>query len=103
MPKGPRGEKRPGDVIGAAVMVATGEVEDNATSADRAPIAGAVRRAARLGRRRLRLPSGRRSLRRRRRGGGIPKDDVLGHDAFLNLFSNERRPFALEADVNPKR
>lgn len=33
MPKGPRGEKRPGDVIGAAIMVAkiaTGEVEDNA-------------------------------------------------------------------------
>lgn len=32
MPKGPKGERRPGDVIGAAVMVgmiATGEVEDN--------------------------------------------------------------------------
>ena len=31
MPKGPRGERRPGDVIGAAIMVAriaTGEVED---------------------------------------------------------------------------
>jgi hypothetical protein len=31
MPKGPRGEKRPGDVIGAAIMVAkiaTGEIED---------------------------------------------------------------------------
>lgn len=31
MPKGPDGQKRPGDVIGAAVMVAkiaTGEVED---------------------------------------------------------------------------
>lgn len=31
MPKGPKGEKRPGDVIGAAVAVAkiaTGEVED---------------------------------------------------------------------------
>jgi len=39
MPKGPRGEKRPGDVIGAAVMVgkiATGEIEDNATPADKA-------------------------------------------------------------------
>ena len=38
MPKGPRGEKRPGDVIGAAIMVAkiaTGEVEDNATPAER--------------------------------------------------------------------
>tara|TARA_R110000782_G_scaffold134919_4_gene227316 strand:- start:477 stop:710 length:234 start_codon:yes stop_codon:yes gene_type:complete len=33
MPKGPKGEKRPSDVIGAAVMVAriaTGEVEDEA-------------------------------------------------------------------------
>jgi len=32
VPKGPRGEKRPADVIGAAVMVAkiaTGEIEDN--------------------------------------------------------------------------
>lgn len=31
MPKGPRGEKRPADAIGAAIMVgriATGEVED---------------------------------------------------------------------------
>ena len=31
MPKGPRGEKRPADVIGAAVMVgriATGEIEE---------------------------------------------------------------------------
>lgn len=31
MPKGPRGEKRPADVIGAAVMVgriATGQIED---------------------------------------------------------------------------
>jgi hypothetical protein len=39
MPKGPNGQKRPGDVIGAAIMVAkiaTGEVEDNATSPDKA-------------------------------------------------------------------
>jgi hypothetical protein len=31
MPRGPKGEKRPGDVIGTAVMVgriATGEIED---------------------------------------------------------------------------
>jgi hypothetical protein len=31
MPKGPRGEKRPADVIGAAIMtakIATGEIED---------------------------------------------------------------------------
>lgn len=38
MPKGPNGQKRPGDVIGAAIMVAriaTGEVEDNATAPDK--------------------------------------------------------------------
>ena len=34
MPKGPKGEKRPADTVGAAVMVAriaTGEVEDELT------------------------------------------------------------------------
>ena len=39
MPKGPNGQKRPGDVIGAAIMVAriaTGEVEDNATAPEKA-------------------------------------------------------------------
>lgn len=33
MPKGPQGQKRPGDVIGAAIMVAkiaTGEIADDA-------------------------------------------------------------------------
>ena len=32
MPKGPKGEKRPADVVGAAVMIgkiATGEIEDS--------------------------------------------------------------------------
>jgi len=35
MPKGPQGQKRPADVIGAAVMVAkiaTGEIEDTITA-----------------------------------------------------------------------
>lgn len=39
MPKGPRGEKRPADVIGAAVLVgriAVGEAEDNQLPADKA-------------------------------------------------------------------
>lgn len=39
MPKGPNGQRRPGDVIGAAIMVAriaTGEIEDNATAPDKA-------------------------------------------------------------------
>ncbi len=34
MPKGPKGEKRPADAVGAAVMVAkiaTGEIEDEST------------------------------------------------------------------------
>jgi len=37
MPKGPRGEKRPADVIGNAIMVAriaTGELEETIDSAD---------------------------------------------------------------------
>lgn len=37
MPKGPKGEKRPADVIGAAVMVgkiATGEIEDDLGTTD---------------------------------------------------------------------
>jgi len=37
MPKGPKGEKRPADVIGAAVMVAkiaTGEIEDSPPADD---------------------------------------------------------------------
>lgn len=39
MPKGPQGQRRPGDVVGAAIMVAkiaTGEIADNATPADKA-------------------------------------------------------------------
>ena len=39
MPKGPNGQKRPGDVIGAAIMVAriaTGEVQDNPLPDDKA-------------------------------------------------------------------
>ena len=37
MPKGPRGEKRPADVIGAAIMVAkiaTGEIEEGLDTAE---------------------------------------------------------------------
>lgn len=52
MPKGPRGEKRPADVIGAAVMVgriATGEIEDDViTGADiqRGSLGGKARASA---------------------------------------------------------
>ena len=45
MPKGPHGEKRPGDVIGAAIMVAkiaTGEVEDHLVDDGKDPAAKAL-------------------------------------------------------------
>jgi hypothetical protein len=52
MPKGPRGETRPADVIGAAVMVAriaTGEAEDTKRSGRvRSGVAGASARAKSL-------------------------------------------------------
>lgn len=52
MPKGPQGQKRPADVISAAVAVAkiaTGEVEETQSSGRRASgIAGAKARAAAL-------------------------------------------------------
>ncbi len=47
MPKGPRGEKRPADVIGAAVKVmriATGEEED-----EREPVTSAAAQLGKLG------------------------------------------------------
>jgi hypothetical protein len=43
MPRGPKGEKRPGDVIGAAVMIgkiATGEIEDITTEDGKNAAAG---------------------------------------------------------------
>lgn len=45
MPKGPRGEKRPGDVIGAAVMVAriaTGEITEPVEDDGKDPAAKAL-------------------------------------------------------------
>ena len=52
MPKGPRGERRPGDVIGAAIMVAriaTGEIQDNKkTSRVKSGRAGGTARAQSL-------------------------------------------------------
>jgi hypothetical protein len=53
MPRGPRGEKRPADVIGAAVMVAkiaTGEIEDvkGAPNRARGGRVGGKRRAEKL-------------------------------------------------------
>jgi hypothetical protein len=45
MPKGPKGEKRPADVIGAAVMVgriATGEIEDAPLDDGKDPAAKAL-------------------------------------------------------------
>lgn len=52
MPKGPKGERRPADVIGAAVMVAkiaTGETEDEKPSGRRkSGKSGAAARAEKL-------------------------------------------------------
>jgi len=54
MPKGPRGEKRPADVIGAAIMVAkiaTGEIEDKTSPVPNRAKGGAIggkRRAEKL-------------------------------------------------------
>lgn len=52
MPKGPQGQKRPADAIGAAVMVAqiaTGEIDDNMKSGRvRSGKAGAKARAIKL-------------------------------------------------------
>jgi hypothetical protein len=56
VPRGPRGEKRPGDVIGAAIMVAkiaTQELEDTAADpgkeyARRGGLKGGPARAAKL-------------------------------------------------------
>jgi hypothetical protein len=45
MPKGPQGQKRPADVIGAAVMVAkiaTGEIEDKRTEKEYTRKAGVI-------------------------------------------------------------
>lgn len=45
MPKGPKGEKRPADVIGAAVMVgkiATGEIDDLASKAPKRARGGKI-------------------------------------------------------------
>jgi hypothetical protein len=52
MPRGPKGEKRPADVIGAAVMVdriATGEIDESAPPDDgKDPAAVALGRVGRL-------------------------------------------------------
>jgi hypothetical protein len=66
MPRGPKGEKRPADVIGAAVMVgriATGEIEEpavtedgkNAAAVDIRTLSGAARSC--VARTRSRVPS----------------------------------------------
>jgi hypothetical protein len=61
MPRGPKGEKRPADVIGAAVMIgkiATGEIEDITTEDGKNAAAvalgrkGGMARAEALGKRR---------------------------------------------------
>ncbi len=51
MPKGPRGEKRPADVIGAAIKVAkiaTGEIEDEISGRRKGGLKGGKARAKKL-------------------------------------------------------
>ena len=62
MPKGPDGQKRPGDIIGCAVEVAkiaTGEIEDNLPSAKRngGKIGGRARAAKLSSKRRSEIAS----------------------------------------------
>lgn len=49
MPRGPKGEKRPADVIGAAIMVgriATGEIEDSPSKSPKRAKGGKARATA---------------------------------------------------------
>lgn len=51
MPKGPRGQKRPGDVVGCAVKVAkiaTGEIEEEISPKRKGGLKGAKARSKRL-------------------------------------------------------
>jgi hypothetical protein len=51
MPKGPQGQKRPGDVIGCAVMVAriaTGEIKEEISGRRKGGLRGAEVRAEKL-------------------------------------------------------
>ena len=53
MPRGPKGERRPADVVGAAVMVAkiaTGEIEDTRADPGKSTPGGAASGVGRLGR-----------------------------------------------------
>ena len=66
MPKGPKGEKRPADAVGAAVMVAkiaTGEIEDELTDD------GKNKAAVELGRKGGRARAGKLTAEQRRQAG----------------------------------
>src|SRR5258706_4513480 len=73
MPRGPKGEKRRADVIGAAVMIgkiATGEIEDLTTEEGKNAAAVALgRMGGRRGPRACQPNGGKRSPRRRLRAG----------------------------------
>lgn len=68
MPRGPKGEKRPGDVIGAAVMVgkiATGEIEDVTTEDGKNAAAVALGRMGGKQRAKLLSPADRQKIARK--------------------------------------
>jgi hypothetical protein len=87
MPRGPKGEKRPGDVIGAAIMVgriATGEIEEPTGKAPNRAKGG--KKGAKARARILSPKSGLRSLgqplrpdgRRGRTSGKLRKGETFG-------------------------
>ena len=90
MPRGPRGEKRPADVMWAAVRVARISVGEE--EGDRAPEAPR-RAAAELGklggaaRAKALTPEKRAEIAKRRRSGGNLAETPEGHHLCRNSFS----------------
>jgi hypothetical protein len=81
VPKGPRGEKRPADVIGAAVWVARISLGDESDDREDAPTPSPAQQleswVARPGRRSCQQNSERRLLRRRRQKDGATAKRVM--------------------------
>jgi hypothetical protein len=91
MPKGPRGEKRPADVIGAAIMVgriATGEMKDEGYQSPRRRVSGEAGAAARneslSPERRKEIASNAAESRWSRKEVHMSEKDKLMHTLFSN-------------------
>jgi hypothetical protein len=80
MPKGPKGEKRPADVIGAAVMVmriATGEIDDTVPDDGKDPAAKALGKKGGAARAKSMSPERRAEIAKKaaaKRWGNSPKE-----------------------------